>query len=165
MKCFQIVFATTLFAASLATAQQTSENDSQLKAGLAKFPDADADKDGILTMEEARTFLRERPLGGRFPVPKPHTIVFEPSDDELAAIIRLGREKGKGGPLQFEKGKGLRIVMTGHSWVAPGRTSLLKIAAAAGLDGHQQRHHSGGGATGSANAIWLKEFGKSSVQE
>jgi len=48
----------------------------------------------------------------------------------------------------------------GSNWVAPGRTSLLKIAEGAGLDGHQQRHHSGGGATGSANAIWLKELGK-----
>lgn len=89
-----------------------------------------------------------------------HTKGFEPSAEELAAIIRLGREKEKGGPLQFEKGNGMRIVMTGHSWVAPGQASLLKIARGTGLEGHHQRYHSGGGATGSANAIWLKEFGK-----
>lgn len=95
-----------------------------------------------------------------FATAQQNATLFKPSDDELAAAIRLGREKGKAGPLQFEKGKGLRIVMTGHSWVAPGQTSLLKIAEGAGLDGHHQRFHSGGGGTGSANAIWLKEFGK-----
>ena len=34
------------------------------------------------------------------------------------------------------------------------------IAAAAGYSGHRQVTHTGGGPTGSANAIWLKEFGK-----
>ena len=50
--------------------------------------------------------------------------------------------------------------MTGHSWVAPGRNKLLEIAGAAGYTGHRQRVHGGGGSTGAANAIWLKEFGK-----
>jgi hypothetical protein len=66
----------------------------------------------------------------------------------------------KGEPLSFPRGNGLRIVMTGHSWVGPARRSLPKIAAGAGLDGHRQRAHTGGGGTGSANSIWLKEIGK-----
>jgi hypothetical protein len=50
--------------------------------------------------------------------------------------------------------------MTGHSFVAPAVRTLPLIAAAAHLDGHHQRAHTSGGSTGSANAIWLTEFGK-----
>ena len=35
---------------------RSSENDEQLKAALARFPQADADKDGVLTAEEAKAF-------------------------------------------------------------------------------------------------------------
>jgi hypothetical protein len=38
--------------------------------------------------------------------------------------------------------------------------SLPLLAAAAGFDGHHQRAHTSGGSTGSANSIWLTEFGK-----
>src|SRR6185295_2417571 len=54
----------------------------------------------------------------------------------------------------------LRVLMTGHSLVAPARVTLPEIARAAGLDGHHQRAHTSGGSTGSANSIWLTEFGK-----
>ena len=50
--------------------------------------------------------------------------------------------------------------MTGHSWVAPGIKTLPPLAKAAGYQEHQQVSHTGGGGTGAANAIWLKEFGK-----
>ena len=63
-------------------------------------------------------------------------------------------------PLSFPKGNGVRLLMTGHSWVAPGHRTLSAIAAAAGFDGHHQRAHLSGGSTGSANSIWLTEFGK-----
>ncbi len=38
----------------------TSENNDRLKKALKQFPDADANKDGILTMEEARAYLAKR---------------------------------------------------------------------------------------------------------
>src|SRR5207244_3300046 len=63
-------------------------------------------------------------------------------------------------PLSYPKGNGLRILMTGHSWVAPGRVSLPKIAEAAGLTGHHQRSHTSGGFSGSALAIWASEVGR-----
>ena len=50
--------------------------------------------------------------------------------------------------------------MTGHSWVRPGQKTLPIIAEAAGYDGHYQRWHISGGATGAANAIWKREFGQ-----
>ncbi len=39
---------------------QTSETNERLREGLKRFPEADADKNGILTMEEAMTFLQKR---------------------------------------------------------------------------------------------------------
>ena len=39
---------------------QTSENDARLREGLAKYPEADTNKDGVLTMKEARDFLAKR---------------------------------------------------------------------------------------------------------
>ena len=35
---------------------QTSTDNARLKAALEKFPAADADKDGVLTMAEAKAF-------------------------------------------------------------------------------------------------------------
>ena len=138
--------------------QQTSENEDRIRLLFRQFPEADTDKDGVLTRDEAVAFLQKRRGGGRQPI----TTIFQPSNEELAAAIALGEKmsNGKGQPLQFEKGNGLRVLMTGHSWVAPGKKTLPGIAAAGGFDGHRQRDHSGGGATGAANAIWLKEFGK-----
>lgn len=55
----------TLATASLVSAQ-TSENNERLKAGLLQYPQADTNKDGVLTMEEARAFLaaRKKPAKG-----------------------------------------------------------------------------------------------------
>lgn len=45
-------------------AQITSQTDERLKAGLKKFPEADADKDGVLTLAEAMTYLAKRKKKG-----------------------------------------------------------------------------------------------------
>ncbi len=61
----------------------------------------------------------------------------EKSDSELAAEAALWRDaSGKKGPLSYPKGNGVRMVSTGHSWVAPAMGTLPKIAAAAGIEGH-----------------------------
>lgn len=48
-----LLFATTL------TAQVTSENNKLLREGLKRYPEADTNKDGILSMEEGRAFLQK----------------------------------------------------------------------------------------------------------
>jgi acetyl esterase len=53
-----ILSGTTLAAEQ--TPLRTSENDAQLKKWLASTPAADADKDGVLTMEEATTWLKKQ---------------------------------------------------------------------------------------------------------
>jgi len=116
----------------LAGREVTSANFARLKDYLQQHPDADIDKDGVLTLTEARRHIQK---AGQ-------------------------QERRRKNPLSFAKGSGLRIVMTGHSWVAPAVGTLPKIAAAAGLDGHHQRPHLSGGGSGSANSIWLAEHGK-----
>ena len=58
------------FAAQPAWSQPTSENNARLKKGLKDYPEADTDGDGILTLKEARVFLKkaageENGKGGR----------------------------------------------------------------------------------------------------
>ncbi|SKB00948.1 Alpha/beta hydrolase family protein [Prosthecobacter debontii] len=53
----RLIFLLPLFATTLGYAQLTSENNERLRQGLKKYPAADADKDGILTLEEARAYL------------------------------------------------------------------------------------------------------------
>ena len=129
--------AALLIAASLAWAAPTSRNNARLKAYLAKNPAADADRDGVLTLDEARAHFR------------------------TARARQQGQKPAAKGPLSFPKGNGLRIVSTGHSWVGPALRTLPSIARAAGLDGHRQRAHTSGGGSGSANSIWLAETGQS----
>lgn len=149
---------------------QTSETSPQLKRALARFPDADADDDGILTLREAREYQHKQrgrrqaastdsDTGGSAR-PAYETEIFRPTAAELAAAMDADNAAGQRKALHFEKGNGLRIVSTGHSWVGPALRTLPEIAAAAGLDGQHIRSHTGGGRTGSANAIWRKEFGK-----
>lgn len=59
-----LCFATTL------PAQVTSENNEMLREGLKRYPDADTNKDGILTMEEGRAYLakmRKKPANDTAP--------------------------------------------------------------------------------------------------
>lgn len=53
------LFALT-FLSTFSYAQVTSENNDRLRDGLARFPQADVNKDGILTQEEAKSFLSKR---------------------------------------------------------------------------------------------------------
>lgn len=141
-------------------ADPTSANSDQLKRAFKQFPAADLNGDGVLIQAELRTFHRERAQrmrGGR--TASVFDTVFKPTAQQMDMAIALGRKQSRS-PLKFPKGNGLRILTTGHSWVAPAHRTLPGIARAAGLDGHQQRVHLSGGATGAANSIWLKEFGK-----
>jgi len=139
------------------------DRDARLKAYLSKFPNADANKDGVLTFEEARKHFRSQrgqKQGGGGGGGQAETIA-KPTAEQLEKIIADGKAAAKkNGPLSYPKGNGLRVVMTGHSWVRPGEKTLPGMAKAAGFDGHQQRAHLSGGGTGSANSIWLKEVGQ-----
>jgi hypothetical protein len=147
---------------------QTSETNERLKQALEKHPEADANKDGVLTLQEAIAFQQRLPAeakaSGDAKIPKSltplNTQVFRVTAEELNKLMQADNAANARTPLSFKKGEGLRVLMTGHSWVGPARKTLLEIAGGAGLDGHHQREHTSGGGTGSANSIWRKEIGK-----
>lgn len=92
--------------------------------------------------------------------PKVTNPSFEATAAQMDAAMHAVSAASQKEPLQFPKGNGLRVLMCGHSYVAPAVRSLPLVAAAAGFEGHHQRSHNSGGSTGSANSIWLTEFGK-----
>ena len=64
-----IFFSVLAFALSNLSAQtkdgaQTSQNNERLRKGLEQFPQADTNKDGILTMQEGLAFLAQMKKGG-----------------------------------------------------------------------------------------------------
>jgi hypothetical protein len=109
-----------------------------------------------LTVEQrevlAKKFVESR--GQRLP----ELQIFAPSDEELEQTMRAASAKGNES-LKFAKGNGVRLLSTGHSWVAPAIRTLPLLTKSAGIE-HHQRAHISGGFTGSANSIWLTEFGK-----
>lgn len=67
MKKPLIAIALLAWACVSASAQQTSDNNERLRQALRQFPAADADKDGILTMEEGMAFRTRMKADGKVP--------------------------------------------------------------------------------------------------
>lgn len=159
-------------------------SEQQLERWLKRFPEADADGDGILTADEAQAYRRmarsqqaagstgdrqrsDRELtfdpgwdSGSFPE---HSVSLK-SAQEIMAIYKSGPE-ARGAPsspgvLSYPKpvDGGLRIVGVGHSFMAPGYKTLPLIAEAAGFN-QPMCLHTGGGVTGSARYKWEQENG------
>jgi acetyl esterase len=82
--------AVIVLAAGLAlAAEATSENNARLKKALERFPEADANRDGVLTQAEAQAFIRkraaERPApaqarGGEKPAPDFADVKYGPHE-------------------------------------------------------------------------------------
>lgn len=168
-KFFLLLFCGLMLVYSGAEAQFSSQNNARLRAFLDEHPDADADGDGVLTLQEVvlhpaaagmarniagRMARTDAGAAGVLDVDAEFQKVAEELDREMEADNEAALKEG---PLSYEKGNGLRILMTGHSWVGPGKKTLPLIAEAAGYDGHQQRHHGGGGIHGSAPYVWESE--------
>lgn len=149
----------------------------QLERWFKRFPQADTNGDGKLSVEEANAFRkrmldsrsndrrsggapREFPVDpgwqtGRFP---PHAVAYK-SPQEIAEIFA---KTGNGRAVVAypdPKDDSLRIVGTGHSFMAPGYKTFPLIARAAGLDQPDLLTHIGGGITGSARYKWEQENG------
>lgn len=152
----------------------------QLERWLKRFPDADANGDGRLTADEAAAYrqkLRAKQDQNRPPVQRgaPRNFKVDPgweadrfpehavcyrSPEEIKAIYAkvLG---GRGNPVtSYEKPAdgALRIVGTGHSFMAPGYKTFPIICRAAGFR-QPLLTHTGGGITGSARYKWEQENG------
>jgi len=175
----QSVFVFLLSFALLAPTQgQNSEQ--QLANWLKRFPAADTNGDGKLTSEEAAAFrptlqTQQRRAGNQ---PRGVTREFSVNPGWQAdrfpdhAISHLAAEKiaelyaaqigmETGAVVSYEKPSdgSLRIVRTGHSFMAPGYKTLPLITRAAGLNQPRPLTHTGGGMTGSTRYLWEKENG------
>ncbi len=158
---------------------QGQYSQQQLDRWLQRFPDADADRDGKLTLEEASRYRRKlqqgtKNTGGGRGVPRefnvdpgwqaqrfPDHAVCYKSPEEIADLY-AGVARGNRQPIiRYPKPDdgSLRIVGTGHSFMAPGFKSFPKITAAAGLKQPPLLTHTGGGITGSARYKWEQENG------
>ncbi len=163
-----------------ARGQAPTPSPQQLESWIQRFPEADTNEDGVLTVEEAvayRQVLQKKNAnsGGTRPAqgaPRvfdvhpgwdaegfPDHAVSYRSPEEIAAIYASVAKKGP--PVtSYEKpaSGALRIVGTGHSFMAPGYRTLPKICQAAGFD-QPLFTHTGGGITGSARYKWEQENG------
>ena len=155
-----------------ASAQVPSEK--QLQKWLKRFPDADANKDGRLSAEEATAFMRKMRGRGRnpgapreFPVDPgwdkegfPDHAVCYKSPEEIRDLYANMIKRGTEPVVSFDKPTdgALRIVATGHSFMAPGFKTFPIICKAAGMD-QPLYTHTGGGITGSARYKWEQENG------
>ncbi|MEM6469723.1 MAG: hypothetical protein AAF802_09135 [Planctomycetota bacterium] len=148
-------------------------SDSQLARWLKRFPQADVNKDGKLTVDEAQAFQSKMRSGSDGGAPKSfdvhpgweedrfpsHAVCFK-SPSEIAKIY--GDVAGDRGLIvSYEKPAdgSLRIVGTGHSFMAPGYKTLPLIAKAAGLRQPPLQTHTSGGVTGSSRYKWEQENG------
>lgn len=149
----------------------------QLQNWLKRFPKADLNGDGKLTAAEAAAY-RKQLQGGRksgnaqrgvkreFAIDKgwqadrfPEHAVSYKSPAEIKAIYAAQVGEGKA-VVSFGKtdNGALRIVGTGHSFMAPGYKTFPLICRAAGFS-QPLYTHTGGGMTGSTRYKWEQENG------
>jgi hypothetical protein len=159
---------------------QVSPSAQQLESWLKRFPAADANKDGTLTVEEANAFRQQQQSrragdargGGRgaprefkvdpgwdrdkFPA---HAVCYQ-DKDEIKAIYQgvVGGKQRAVVSFEPPTDGGPRIVGTGHSFMAPGYRTLPQICKAAGIS-LPIYTHTGGGMTGSTRYKWEQENG------
>jgi hypothetical protein len=152
----------------------------QLEKLRQRFPKADANGDGRLTVEEVEAYRSTVQTGrssaaddssrgaprefaidpGWDSVRFPDYAVCYKSPGEIRAIYAKQAKDGQRAVVSYEKpGDGaLRIVGTGHSFMAPGYKTFPLICAAAGFK-QPLYTHTGGGVTGSARYKWEQENG------
>lgn len=151
-------------------------SEAQLAKWLKRFPEADANGDGKLSLAEAQKYRqqaqraqRTRGKGGvaktfevdagwqqdRFPE---HAVCYM-TPSEIAKLY--GQKSGGNAIVSYDKPAdgSLRIVGTGHSFMAPGYKTFPAIANAAGLKQPPLLTHTGGGMTGSTRYKWEQENG------
>ncbi len=141
----------------------------QLARWLKQFPGADKNGDGKLTVQEVKNALEARRLqktpkrGGKKTAPKFDPGWMETRFPDHAACYKTPEELKALYPkiASFDKPAdgALRIVGTGHSFMAPGYRSLPGIVRAAGFAEQPLHLHTGGGVTGSARYKWEQENG------
>ncbi|MEM6689384.1 MAG: hypothetical protein AAF664_08165, partial [Planctomycetota bacterium] len=171
----RITFAVAISIVFLAPAAQAQFSEKQLAKWLKRFPAADTDQDGRLSLKEAQAYRKKMQGGSRNGGGAPKTFAVDPgwdeerfpdhavcykSPEEIADIYAktVGERKSV---VRYEEPTdgSLRIVGTGHSFMGPGYRTFPVIAKAAGLRQPPLLTHTGGGMTGSTRYKWEQENG------
>lgn len=152
----------------------------QLANLLKRFPKADANGDGLLTLAEAEAYRKKivaarkssKSAGKRQGAPRefkvdpgweaerfPEHAVCYLSPKEIKELYAKA-VGGKSAVASFDNPTdgALRIVGTGHSFMAPGYKTLPLICKAVGME-QPLYTHTGGGMTGSTRYKWEQENG------
>ena len=147
----------------------------QLAQWLKRFPAADTNGDGKLTIEEATAFRQKLTVAAqrrgapsqfnvdpgweadRFP---DHAVCYRTPEEIVEAYKATlgGKQKAVTSYPKPTDGS-LRIVGTGHSFMMPGYQTFPLITEAAGLKQPPLFTHTGGGITGSSRYKWEQENG------
>ncbi len=114
--------------------EPTSQTNERLREALTRFPKADGNGDGVLTLTEARAFLQSRK--------RKRAPAASRKEPDLAAMTKTGN--------------GLWVASTGHSLVAPALGPFEAAARVGGFSGHFQVRQISGGVTGSPRSHWEK---------
>ena len=129
------LFASLLLAPSFLAASLeegvSSKNNERLRQALEKFPEADTDKDGVLTLIEARAFIAQQ-RAKEDPQSAPSS---------SKAVLKEGEIKGYNG------------LYMGHSFFQPSVRQLGKMIPS-NIKGHTQYSVFSGGAKGSPGGLW-----------
>lgn len=129
------------FLASPLKGEISSKNNERLRQALEEFPEADTNKDGVLTLIEARAFqAKQRGEEGsqtRGEAIKPPKAQNPP----IKAILKEGDIKGYNG------------LYMGHSFFQPSVWQLGKMIPS-DIKGHTQYSVFSGGANGSPGGLW-----------
>ena len=139
------------FAVQPAWSQPTSENNSRLKKGLKDYPEADTDGDGVLTLKEARTFLKKMADGDeKSPARKggdSDTAIEVPKEELQRDDLEKFEPEGAGDG-------GVKMLFIGHSLVAPVEKMIRYISRGVRLKDYESRMQYSGGKSGAPLRHW-----------
>jgi len=137
---FLFFLVPSFFAASLKE-EVSSKNNERLRKALEEFPEADTDKDGILTLVEARAFLAQQKTGEESRTRGGAEKAPQSGPSSSKAVLKEGEIKGYNG------------LYMGHSFFQPSVRQLGKMIPS-DIKGHTQYSVFSGGAKGSPGGLW-----------
>ncbi|HCQ80557.1 MAG TPA: hypothetical protein DIV46_11320 [Verrucomicrobiales bacterium] len=148
---FSLLLVPSFLAAPL-KGEISSKNNERLRQALKEYPEADINKDGVLTLIEARAFrAQQRGKEGsqtRGEAISPTKVQDAPSK----AILKEGEIKGYNG------------LYMGHSFFQPSVWQLAKMIPS-DIKGHTQYSVFSGGANGSPGGLWAAKKKREQAQK
>ncbi|MEM8667997.1 MAG: hypothetical protein AAGG48_10800 [Planctomycetota bacterium] len=135
-----LAFLVLAFSMVAPATEADDRTDARLKRVLQKFPDADANKDGVLTLEEAKQYRdgrasqenRARAASGETDISWKRTQSESPDDLK----------------------EGARCLFMGHSFFIPVAKTFDELASKSGFDRHEAKFVMSGGGSGAPGRLW-----------